>query len=438
MGRIGTPTPLSVAASIPPGAYAKGQTGFPANTVIAFGDSIINHGADEAVSATQGYYDRQSVIFWAQLFLGQRLTLVSNKGVSGNTTTQMLARLATDVLSANPIPDFVVMDGGANDIGNVSLATTKSNLQSMWSQIAAKGSKVVYFTLNPSGNYGTGPTATSPVSPVADAYAFNRWVRAYAAANPGFILVDCWSSLIDVTQTASAPPIAGYVQGDGIHPNFYGAARMGRKLAEAMEPFIQGLPVVAEGNSDPANFLANPMMTGTGGTITNGGTGSVPTSWTVNGGGGAIVCAASVVSRLDGVEGQWAQLYMTSAVNNVQFVQTGQAGVFGTKVTVGDTIEAMIEVETDPDCIDLYSMIFSIESQAGAAIARGLVYPSGDGVVTGVDVFPRRLWFKTPQVVVPSGVTRLDTFLRIKPPASAATTPCTVRIGRCRLQKAGV
>jgi len=80
--------------------------------------------------------------------LGSSYTVV-NKGIGGDTTSGMLSRFTTDVL--NHDPDFVVIWGGVNDIASasLSLATTESNLQSMYTRAHNADINVIAISMSP-------------------------------------------------------------------------------------------------------------------------------------------------------------------------------------------------------------------------------------------------------------------------------------------------
>src|SRR6476619_6024420 len=79
--------------------------------IVTFGDSIVNQGGAAAV--TSGY---SGVGFfpYANEALSNAYAWRTNAGIGGNTTAQMLARMAVDVLIESP--DWVLVLGGINDI----------------------------------------------------------------------------------------------------------------------------------------------------------------------------------------------------------------------------------------------------------------------------------------------------------------------------------
>lgn len=71
---------------------------------------------------------------------------VINAGISGNTTTDALARLETDVLA--PAPHLVVIKLGLNDVVRTSPEAFTANLRLIVQQIRQRGAEVVLLTFN--------------------------------------------------------------------------------------------------------------------------------------------------------------------------------------------------------------------------------------------------------------------------------------------------
>ncbi len=70
--------------------------------------------------------------YWLKLFLNKHEinARIINKGINGNTTTQMLQRFEHDVISLQP--DYVIILGGANDLQqNEDIGTIIDNLRNM-------------------------------------------------------------------------------------------------------------------------------------------------------------------------------------------------------------------------------------------------------------------------------------------------------------------
>ena len=83
---------------------------------------------------------------------------VANKGVNGDLTSQMLLRFRGDVVGLEP--DYVIVLGGANDIGwGVLIEETLANIREMFEAAADNGIKSIGCTVPPilSWNEGISP-----------------------------------------------------------------------------------------------------------------------------------------------------------------------------------------------------------------------------------------------------------------------------------------
>jgi len=154
------------------------------------------------------------------------------RGISGQTTPQMLVRFRPDVVALRP--KVVVILAGTNDIaGNTGPMTDEQiqgNLASMADVAKAHGIRVVFSSILPVSEYHVRPGDTSPPQttrrPMARIAALNAWMKEYAAAN-GHVYLDYFSGMIDAKGLLRAE-----LSEDDLHPNAAGYAIMG-PLAEA-------------------------------------------------------------------------------------------------------------------------------------------------------------------------------------------------------------
>src|SRR3954470_4409909 len=153
-----------------------------------------------------------------------------DRGISGQTTPQMLIRFRPDVIELNP--KAVLILAGTNDIaGNTGPMTDEEiegNLQSMADLAKAHGIKVVLASITPTSAYHTIARGTPQTTarPLARIKAINDWMRAYAAAN-GCVYLDYFSAMVD-----DAGVMRAALTDDDLHPNAAGYAIMA-PLAEA-------------------------------------------------------------------------------------------------------------------------------------------------------------------------------------------------------------
>jgi lysophospholipase L1-like esterase len=141
-----------------------------------------------------------------------------NRGISGQTTPQMLARFRADALDLAPRVIHIL--AGINDIagntGPTTLAWIQGNIQSMCELARAAGARVILGAVTPAARFAWRPQIECR-EPIA---ALNAWLERYAA-DTGAIHVDYHRALRDA---AGGMPTA--LSPDGVHPNAAGYAIM--------------------------------------------------------------------------------------------------------------------------------------------------------------------------------------------------------------------
>jgi acyl-CoA thioesterase-1 len=156
-----------------------------------------------------------------------------NRGISGQTTPQMLVRFRPDVIALQP--RAVVILAGTNDIaGNTGPETPQmieDNLMSMCDLAKANGIKVVLASVLPAFDYPWKP-GMQPAQKIA---ALNTWMQSYAAKN-GYVYLDYYSAMVDDRGGMKAT-----LSVDGVHPNKAGYAIMA-PLAEKAVATALGEP----------------------------------------------------------------------------------------------------------------------------------------------------------------------------------------------------
>ena len=165
-----------------------------------------------------------------------------NRGISGQTTAQMLVRFYPDVLALKPAA--VVMLAGTNDIarnnGPQTLQMIQHNIMAMTELAQGHGVKVILAavlpisdrTMIPAGGRGGGPTPRPRVQsiqrPPADLLRFNAWLKTYASQK-GAVYADYYSATVDAS---------GFLRdgttNDGLHPNAQGYALMAPVVSTAI------------------------------------------------------------------------------------------------------------------------------------------------------------------------------------------------------------
>ena len=153
------------------------------------------------------------------------------RGISGQTTPQMVLRFRTDVIALKP--KAVVMLAGTNDIaGNTGPYTNEDiqgNIQTMAELAKLHGIRVVLSSILPVSAYHQPPGSPQPQTvsrPMTRIRAINEWMKSYAAAQ-GHVYLDYFSAMTDGTGHLRTE-----LSEDDLHPNAKGYAIMA-PLAEA-------------------------------------------------------------------------------------------------------------------------------------------------------------------------------------------------------------
>lgn len=149
-----------------------------------------------------------------------------NRGISGQTTPQMLIRFRPDVVALKP--RAVVILAGTNDIagntGPMTLEMIQHNYAAMAELAKANGIRVVFASVLPIHDYGK--TKISERRQPDQILKLNEWLKSYSRAN-GHVYLDYFSKTVDEKGMLKAE-----LANDGLHPNAEGYKLMA-PLAEA-------------------------------------------------------------------------------------------------------------------------------------------------------------------------------------------------------------
>ncbi len=159
--------------------------------VVFFGNSI-----------TEGWAPHFATMFPGKPYIG--------RGISGQTTPQMLVRFRQDVIALKP--KAVVILAGTNDIagntGPSTLEMIEDNLASMAELAKENGIVAVMSSVLPVYDYPWKPG----LEPAPKIIALNKWMKDYAAKH-GAIYLDYHSAMSD-ERGGMRPGLSS----DGVHP----------------------------------------------------------------------------------------------------------------------------------------------------------------------------------------------------------------------------
>jgi lysophospholipase L1-like esterase len=148
-----------------------------------------------------------------------------DRGISGQTTPQMLIRFRADVIDLRP--KVVVILAGTNDLagntGPMTLKEIEGNLASMAELAKTNSIKTVFASVLPISDYEQRdgkPIIQSTRRAPEKIRALNEWMKAYAVRNK-LIYLDYYSAMMD-----DKGFLREDLSEDGLHPNAKGYAIM--------------------------------------------------------------------------------------------------------------------------------------------------------------------------------------------------------------------
>jgi lysophospholipase L1-like esterase len=166
-------------------------------------------------SITQGWGEAFPEFFEGKSYI--------NRGISGQTTPQMLVRFRPDVVNLKP--KVVVILAGTNDIagntGPSTLEMIEDNIASMVEIAKANNIKVVLCSVLPAYDFPWKP-GLEPAQKIVD---LNTWIKEYAIKNK-IVYVDYFTPMADHRNGLKKE----YSE-DGVHPNLAGY--------KVMEPLVE-------------------------------------------------------------------------------------------------------------------------------------------------------------------------------------------------------
>lgn len=169
-------------------------------------------------SITEGWVNMRPDFFRENPFIG--------RGISGQTTPQMLIRMRQDVLDLDP--SVVVILAGTNDIagntGPMTLEEILDNIKSMAELADANGVKVILCSVLPAFDYPWKPG----LEPNIKIPALNKMIAAYSKTK-GYYYLDYFSAMADDRNGLPKK----YAE-DEVHPTMLGYSVMEPLVLEAI------------------------------------------------------------------------------------------------------------------------------------------------------------------------------------------------------------
>jgi len=154
-----------------------------------------------------------------------------NRGIGGQTTSQMLVRFRQDVIDLQP--KAVVVLAGTNDIagnsGPITNEDIEANLASMAELARAHGIRMIFSSILPVNNYTPEAQEFFASRPPERILALNAWLKSYCAKND-LAYLDYFGAMVDDKGLLKRD-----LANDGLHPNKAGFAVMVPLAEKAIE-----------------------------------------------------------------------------------------------------------------------------------------------------------------------------------------------------------
>jgi lysophospholipase L1-like esterase len=402
-------------------------------TIVLFGDSrtddcdvSANDPTDPAVTAALNVYSTNMSWFdWGQMACpgGPVFEVIRNAGTGGNTTTQMLARIQTDVIAH--APGYMTLWGGTNDTWATTADVDATFARMVTMMQMARKAGIYVFLISETVSSTKGATFPALV------LYYNERLRLYAAQNPGVEYWDFNSLFMNPASTTGYPN--NPMTRDGTHLSPFGAVTIGTQIvAKKLARFasivsLTGSLIDTMGNNGYVrNALSNPLMTSTGGTLGTGDSGSIPSGWT---GGGTPTAVYSMPARVDGV-GNDLQAVITASAGGSKFIT---ASVNPARIPAGvpHVLEAALAI-ANPTALYGVSLILQMFT-ASPLYQRGWglneqspVASDNLAAVSGI--------IRTHPFVLPTGVTFTSASLQVKAGFGAAGG-AQINLGRVSIKR---
>lgn len=393
-------------------------------TVVLFGDSRT---ADCNLDVSPNQYST-NMSWWdwgaAQVTGGPPLDVIYNAGVAGNTTTQMAARIDTDVLAKRP--GYATIWAGTNDPW-----TSVAEVDASYARMAAMVDKmrlsgIYVFVISET-------VANSSKGAAFPAYVnrYNDSLRSYCALNAGCEFWDFNAQVVDPTN-ANGYAKASMLR-DGLHLGPFGATTIGKNVVAAkLARFSTGFTSLVNSpidtlsvRAESRNLFSNPLMSGAVAASGTGQTGTWPTNWSTSGPN----AVSSTPARADGF-GNDLQCAITAAgfgsffanlsSSNSGLIVPGATYVLEAALSIASAVNvSQVSLTTDLSI----SGVGTFRYGWGYAVQTAV---SGDSLVDFVGTIRSR------KFTAPAGTyTGLSGLVRV---LFAGAGSATVRIGRVSLK----
>jgi hypothetical protein len=328
---------------------AAQATGRPFNrSVEIFGDSRVDYGRVNSSSNKQ--FTARSVLSWLRFLTKQAFDadIANVNAAAGITSAQVLALM--QAAPTVPTCGTVVVFCSTNDRNTITGDASIITLKAIEDLAISRGQVVVWVNETPRDGANV-LTATQ----LKDHLNVVSWLSK-RGSRPGVYVGDAFGAVVDPASAAAAP-LANRLA-DGLHQNGYGAHAIATALLPVFNDLFPARGMLCQSAADaydatnnPRGVLnANPMMTGTAGTVTAPGAGAMSGNLasnytaTLTNGTGLTVTLSKVTSGGK----DWQQIAITGTPTSAgSLVRIAATASIAASLSALDTIDQFCEIEVD-------------------------------------------------------------------------------------------
>jgi lysophospholipase L1-like esterase len=164
--------------------------------------------------------------------------VVFNRGIDGQTTSQMLVRFRQDVVELHP--NALVVLAGTNDVAGVTGPSRNEDIEANYASMAELARlhhiRLVFASLLPVNNYTDDAKESFALRPRERILALNTWLKEYCSKN-AFVYLDYFSAMVD-----DKGMLKRDLSDEGLHPNAAGYKIMASLAEKAIARAIASKP----------------------------------------------------------------------------------------------------------------------------------------------------------------------------------------------------
>lgn len=287
---------------------------------------------------------------------------------------------------------------GTNDITNsIAASTIVANATAIFDSRRAKGRKLIIC--GEPARWGVNTSTALTATQLQILIDINKAYRAYAESHADCIYLDLYSASLDPDYKDGRPK-SGMLK-DTVHDGALGEVTFGTMIYNALIAF--GMKVAPfEQRGDTSNLLSAGFFSGTGGTLSTGGSGVAPDSTIVKRSTGTDLTVVSSISYCTDHQAKRANLAVaaasaTSQSGSITFASTSLASL---GLAVGDTFKFSCQVDALTALTGLANINAYINLTGGAITLTNAVYFMQDD--NGYN------WMESLPMTIPPGYTTMS------------------------------